>query len=256
MHCVEQSVCCGGCRNTLPSRPGSSSCCACCNLPSVPPLIHPARPWPPTLLCPPLAPHPPLPALGPPPPLPALAPPPPRPQVQTIGLLSHLRANKVYGPFLILGPLSVLPNWVSEVERWCPSQPVILYHGSRQERAELRARHMPTGAQAGAGPAHAVCEGRGWVGWTGACMLRAWLAHARHPTCQQRPCQPTCMAGAFPRAFPPPGATLHPLITPGPALAHLTRSPRLELTHLNPSPLPSPPALRPSPQAPLAQTSL
>jgi hypothetical protein len=68
------------------------------------------------------------------------------PQVQTIGLLSHLRANGIYGPFMILGPLSVLPNWVSEVERWCPSQPVILYHGSKQERAELRARHMPTGA--------------------------------------------------------------------------------------------------------------
>lgn len=68
------------------------------------------------------------------------------PQVQTIGLLAHLRANKIYGPFMILGPLSVLPNWVSEVERWCPSQPVILYHGSRQERADLRARHMPMGA--------------------------------------------------------------------------------------------------------------
>jgi hypothetical protein len=70
-------------------------------------------------------------------------------QVQTIGLISHLRANGIYGPFMILGPLSVLPNWVSEVERWCPSQPVILYHGNKQERAELRARHMPTGA---AGP--------------------------------------------------------------------------------------------------------
>ncbi|GBF95152.1 ATP-dependent DNA helicase [Raphidocelis subcapitata] len=73
--------------------------------------------------------------------------------VQTIGLLSHLRANGIYGPFMILGPLSVLPNWVSEVERWCPQLPVILYHGSRQERAELRARHMPTGV---AGPTFPV----------------------------------------------------------------------------------------------------
>lgn len=46
---------------------------------------------------------------------------------------------------MIVGPLSVLPNWVSEVERWCPTLPVVLYHGSRQERAELRARHMPFG---------------------------------------------------------------------------------------------------------------
>ena len=73
--------------------------------------------------------------------------PPPLPKVQTVGLIAHLRANGIYGPFMILGPLSVLPNWVSEVERWCPSQPVILYHGSRQERADLRSRHMPTGEQ-------------------------------------------------------------------------------------------------------------
>ncbi|KAI8463605.1 MAG: P-loop containing nucleoside triphosphate hydrolase protein [Monoraphidium minutum] len=69
--------------------------------------------------------------------------------VQTVGLIAHLRANGIYGPFMILGPLSVLPNWVAEVERWLPCQPVLLYHGSRQERADLRARHMPTGA---AGP--------------------------------------------------------------------------------------------------------
>ncbi len=66
-----------------------------------------------------------------------------------MGLLSHMRANEIYGPFMILGPLSVLPNWVAEVERWCPSMPVILYHGSKNERAELRARHMPTGELAG-----------------------------------------------------------------------------------------------------------
>ncbi|KIY95169.1 helicase, lymphoid-specific [Monoraphidium neglectum] len=78
--------------------------------------------------------------------------------VQTIGLLAHLRANGIHGPFMILGPLSVLPNWVSEVERWCPSLPVVLYHGSRQERAEIRARSMPTGkAKTGtAGPTFPV----------------------------------------------------------------------------------------------------
>lgn len=60
------------------------------------------------------------------------------PQVQTIAFLSHLRQRSIYGPFLVLGPLSTLPNWVSEFRRWCPEQPVQLYHGSKPERAELR----------------------------------------------------------------------------------------------------------------------
>jgi hypothetical protein len=36
-------------------------------------------------------------------------------QVQTISFFSHLRAKEVYGPFLIIGPLSTLRNWVAEV---------------------------------------------------------------------------------------------------------------------------------------------
>jgi hypothetical protein len=35
--------------------------------------------------------------------------------VQTISFFSHLRAKEVYGPFLIIGPLSTLRNWVAEV---------------------------------------------------------------------------------------------------------------------------------------------
>lgn len=38
--------------------------------------------------------------------------------VQTIGLLSHLKGKKMHGPFLIVGPLSTLSNWVSEIKRW------------------------------------------------------------------------------------------------------------------------------------------
>ena len=59
-------------------------------------------------------------------------------QVQTIAFLSHLRHKGIYGPFLVLGPLSTLPNWVNEFQRWFPDQPVQLYHGSKPERAELR----------------------------------------------------------------------------------------------------------------------
>lgn len=63
-------------------------------------------------------------------------------QVQTIGFLSHLRSHKIYGPFIVIGPLSTLPNWVSEFQRWCPDMPALLYHGSRPERAELRRKHL------------------------------------------------------------------------------------------------------------------
>jgi hypothetical protein len=57
-------------------------------------------------------------------------------------------------PYLIVGPLSTLPNWVNEFKRFCPSFPVILYHGSKEQRAALRAEHMqarggwPPGAEA------------------------------------------------------------------------------------------------------------
>jgi ATP-dependent DNA helicase len=66
--------------------------------------------------------------------------------VQTIGFLSHLRHKGVLGPYLVVGPLSTLPNWVSEFQRWCPTFPVLLYHGNRTERAGLRNRHLPCGS--------------------------------------------------------------------------------------------------------------
>lgn len=75
--------------------------------------------------------------------------------------------RKVMGPFLVVAPLSTLPNWISEFKRFtpevsgcvsetlllcsdsrgfqvtvgpplCPSQvSVLLYHGSQPERAKL-----------------------------------------------------------------------------------------------------------------------
>lgn len=63
--------------------------------------------------------------------------------VQTIGFLSHLRSKGLNGPFLVLGPLSTLPNWVNEFQKWCPSMKAILYHGTRQERQHLRDTMLP-----------------------------------------------------------------------------------------------------------------
>lgn len=58
--------------------------------------------------------------------------------VQTIAFLCHIRSKGIVGPFMVIGPLSTLPNWVAEFERWAPDFPAILYHGSKDERAELR----------------------------------------------------------------------------------------------------------------------
>lgn len=58
--------------------------------------------------------------------------------VQIISLICHLYENNVPGPFLIVGPLSTLPNWLLEFNKFAPQLPVILYHGPEAERAKLR----------------------------------------------------------------------------------------------------------------------
>lgn len=57
--------------------------------------------------------------------------------VQTIALLSYLaefKANK--GPHLVIVPLSTLPNWQSEFERWLPSFKVVAFRGTKEVRRE------------------------------------------------------------------------------------------------------------------------
>ncbi len=66
-------------------------------------------------------------------------------QVQTIGFLSHLYAKGIKGPFMVVAPLSTLGNWVAEFKRWAPSIPVCMYHGSKADRAALRAQHLGRG---------------------------------------------------------------------------------------------------------------
>ena len=73
-------------------------------------------------------------------------------QVQTIGLLAHLRSKSINGPFMVIGPLSTLSNWVNEVERWCPAMPVVLYHGTQAERQALRSKRMSQGAPVRSAP--------------------------------------------------------------------------------------------------------
>ena len=62
--------------------------------------------------------------------------------IQTIAFLAFLREKQSFGPFLIAAPLSTTSNWVDEFRRWTPDIPVVLYHGSKQERAEIRQRSL------------------------------------------------------------------------------------------------------------------
>ncbi|KAF1775708.1 P-loop containing nucleoside triphosphate hydrolase [Phytophthora cactorum] len=58
--------------------------------------------------------------------------------IQVIGLLAHLKALGVRGPHLVVAPLSTLMNWANEFRKWAPSMPVVIYHGTKQERREIR----------------------------------------------------------------------------------------------------------------------
>ncbi|XP_030387339.1 ATP-dependent helicase brm isoform X2 [Scaptodrosophila lebanonensis] len=59
--------------------------------------------------------------------------------IQTISLVTYLMdRKKVMGPFLIIVPLSTLPNWVLEFEKWAPAVGVVSYKGSPQGRRLLQ----------------------------------------------------------------------------------------------------------------------
>lgn len=56
--------------------------------------------------------------------------------VQVIALISYLIEQNVPGPYLIVAPLSTIPNWISEFKRFAPKIPVELFHGNQYERTE------------------------------------------------------------------------------------------------------------------------
>jgi SWI/SNF-related matrix-associated actin-dependent regulator 1 of chromatin subfamily A len=68
--------------------------------------------------------------------------------VQTIAFLGWLRYHKEFllsttskytkKPHLIVVPASTLTNWQNEFERFCPSFIIETYHGSQNERGQLR----------------------------------------------------------------------------------------------------------------------
>lgn len=59
--------------------------------------------------------------------------------VQIIALICFFYEKGVKGPFLILAPLSTLPNWTDEFKRFAPKIPVVVLHGIKDARNQLKA---------------------------------------------------------------------------------------------------------------------
>jgi len=72
--------------------------------------------------------------------------------IQVIAFVAWLQENNLFGPILILGPLSTVSNWVNEFQQWAPKIPVVLYRGTPQERMKLRSEKMKVMPKNGAFP--------------------------------------------------------------------------------------------------------
>lgn len=64
--------------------------------------------------------------------------------IQVISLICHLREKNIYGPHLIIAPLSTLPNWIFEFANFAPNVPVVLFHGKEEKRLEIRDKFIKT----------------------------------------------------------------------------------------------------------------
>jgi ATP-dependent helicase STH1/SNF2 len=59
--------------------------------------------------------------------------------IQTISLVTHLiDAKKINGPYLIIVPLSTIPNWNNEFDKWAPEVRKIVYKGDPNHRKQLQ----------------------------------------------------------------------------------------------------------------------
>jgi len=63
--------------------------------------------------------------------------------IQTIGYFTWLQAvRKSPGPYLVVVPLSVLPNWMTEFGRFAPTFRVVRFHGPKDERNRMKLEEM------------------------------------------------------------------------------------------------------------------
>ena len=58
--------------------------------------------------------------------------------IQALGFLHYLfHQHSLYGPFLVVVPLSTLPSWQREAELWAPDLNTVIYIGDIQSRDKV-----------------------------------------------------------------------------------------------------------------------
>ena len=62
--------------------------------------------------------------------------------LQALSMIAFFKDNNISGPFLIAAPLSTVRNWIEEFKFWAPEINTVLYHGSKDEREQIRHKHM------------------------------------------------------------------------------------------------------------------
>lgn len=84
--------------------------------------------------------------------------------IQTISFLSYLfHQHQLYGPFLVVVPLSTLTSWQREFEVWAPEINVVVYIGdlmSRNMVCNRKAKGVGLGRNAG-------CKAAASLRWRG-----------------------------------------------------------------------------------------
>lgn len=64
--------------------------------------------------------------------------------IQTIAFLAHLAEEKdIWGPFMVIAPVSTLHNWQQEITRFSPSLKAVPYWGTTAERKVIRQLWTP-----------------------------------------------------------------------------------------------------------------
>lgn len=61
--------------------------------------------------------------------------------IQSITFLYEIYLKGIHGPFLVIAPLSTIPNWEREFRTWTELN-VVVYHGSQASRKTIQAYEM------------------------------------------------------------------------------------------------------------------
>ena len=77
--------------------------------------------------------------------------------IQTISFLAHLAEEKdIWGPFVVISPVSTLHNWLQEIARFTPSLKALPYWGTTNERKIIRQFWTPKNMYTKSSPLHIV----------------------------------------------------------------------------------------------------